>query len=215
MIHAYDDCYLPSAQTALADYFDYVINGCGIAPDLAAALLSQSPYGRQFEYGNPSIVAGMSGTELAQAVLQDSFAIVDYPGPDLKLGRSPEYWTGWCLAAYQWRKAISFKELHRKVPFSEILSWYPLYHEMGQDQFDTALDELLAERRGDTNLKRIREARGLSQSALAERAQVGLRSIQMYEQRVNDIDKAQACALYRLARILGCTIDDLLENPNR
>ena len=34
------------------------------------------------------------------------------------------------------------------------------------------------------------------------------------EQRVNDIDKAQGRTLYRLARILGCSIDDLLENPN-
>ncbi|WP_296013096.1 helix-turn-helix transcriptional regulator [uncultured Adlercreutzia sp.] len=214
MIHAYDDCYLPSAQTALADYFDYVINGCGIAPDLAAALLAQSPWGRQFECGNPSVVAGMSGTELAQAVLRDSFAVVDYPGSEMEIGRSPEYWAGWCLAAFQWRFASSFKDIFRKVSFSEILSWYPLYHEMGQDQFDADLVELLAERRGDANLKRIREARGLSQSALAEKAQVGLRSIQMYEQRVNDIDKAQARTLYRMARVLGCSIDDLLENPN-
>ena len=35
----------------------------------------------------------------------------------------------------------------------------------------------------------------------------------MYEQRVNNIDKAQAQTLYKLSRVLGCDIEDLLENP--
>ena len=30
---------------------------------------------------------------------------------------------------------------------------------------------------------------------------------------VNDIDKAQARTLYKLSRVLGCSIEDLLENP--
>lgn len=214
MIHAYEDSYLPDAQVALADYFDYVINGCGVVPDLASALFVQSEWGKQFEYGNPSVVAGMSGIELAQAVLADSFLVVDYPSLLTEEGRSPEFWVGWVLAAYQWRYACSLKDVFRKIPLSEMLGWYPLYHEMDQSQFDDAVRELLQERRGETNLKRIREARGLSQSALAERAEVGLRSIQMYEQRANDIDKAQGRTLYRLARVLGCAIDDLLENPN-
>ena len=214
MIRAYDESYLPDAQTALADYFDYVINACGIAPNLAASLFTQSEWGRQFEFGNPSVVAGMSGVELAQAVLADSFLIVDYPSPLHAEGRSPEFWVGWALAAFQWRYACALKDVLRRIPLSEMLGWYPLYHEMDQSHFDDALRELLEERRGDTNLKRIREARGLSQRGLAERAQVGLRSIQMYEQRVNDIDKAQGKTLYRLARVLGCSIDDLLENPN-
>ena len=42
---------------------------------------------------------------------------------------------------------------------------------------------------------------------------VSLRSIQMDEQKVNDIDKAQAGTVYKLSRILGCTVEDLLENP--
>ena len=54
-------------------------------------------------------------------------------------------------------------------------------------------------------------ARGLSQSELSKRAEVELRSIQMYEQRRNDINKAQAETLFKLARVLGCNIEDLLE----
>lgn len=91
MLHAYDDSYLSDAQPSLADYFDYVINDCKTAPDLAAALFAQSEWGKQFEHDNPSVVAGMSGTELAQAVLVGSFVVADYPSPLPDEGRSPEY----------------------------------------------------------------------------------------------------------------------------
>jgi transcriptional regulator with XRE-family HTH domain len=62
-------------------------------------------------------------------------------------------------------------------------------------------------------IKQIRESRGISQAELAETSGVNLRSIQMYEQKVNDIDKAQSQSLYKLSRVLGCGIEDLLENP--
>jgi len=65
----------------------------------------------------------------------------------------------------------------------------------------------------ETKLKRIRESRGISQSELSEMSGVKLRSIQMYEQKVNDIDKAQAQTLYKISRVLGCNIEDILENP--
>ena len=63
-----------------------------------------------------------------------------------------------------------------------------------------------------SNLKIVRQASGLSQSKLAKLADVKLRSIQMYEQRRNDINKAQEKNLYKLAKVLGCNIEDLLDN---
>ncbi len=62
-----------------------------------------------------------------------------------------------------------------------------------------------------TKLKRTRNAIGYSQKQLAELSGVSLRSIQMYEQRQKDINKAQSDSLYRLAKVLGCTMEDLLE----
>ena len=67
----------------------------------------------------------------------------------------------------------------------------------------------------ETHLKQIREHSGLSQSELSLLSGVNLRSIQMYEQRVNNIDKAHANTLYKLARALKCQIEDLLECPER
>ena len=43
---------------------------------------------------------------------------------------------------------------------------------------------------------------------------MNLRNIQMYEQRVNGIDKAQANILYKLSCVLGCNVEDLLEKPH-
>ena len=64
-----------------------------------------------------------------------------------------------------------------------------------------------------TNLARYREEAGFSQVELSARSGVGLRSIQMYEQGRNDINRAQGIALYRLAKALGCAMEDLLESP--
>ena len=63
----------------------------------------------------------------------------------------------------------------------------------------------------ETNLKRIRVVYGCTQSELAEKADVSLRSIQMYEQRNKDINKASVDTVYRLAKALGCTTEDLME----
>ena len=47
--------------------------------------------------------------------------------------------------------------------------------------------------------------------SLAKKADVSLRSIQMYEQQRKDINKAQAVTLQRLANALGCRERDLME----
>lgn len=62
-----------------------------------------------------------------------------------------------------------------------------------------------------TNLKRIREARGLSQAKLAEASGVSVRMIQHYEQGVKDINSAAALTVYRLAQALDSTVEFLLE----
>ena len=90
---------------------------------------------------------------------------------------------------------------------------YSVHHEMDITSFIDTMEELYKAAEGDSNLKRIRENRGLSQAELAEQSGVNLRNIQMYEQRVNGIDKAQANILYKLSRVLGCNVEDLLENP--
>ena len=50
-----------------------------------------------------------------------------------------------------------------------------------------------------------------TQKELSERSGVSLRSIQMYEQRNKDINKASAETIYRLSKALGCNMEDLIE----
>ena len=213
MTRAYNECYLNDAKDRLAQFFDYLMNDCGMQPDWVASIFLSSGYAEQFERGNPAVLAGMSGVELARAVVQKTYKKKTLPEPRYSEGLSPEYWAGWALAEYQWHSGKRFKDVFEHVKLSEILRMYPAYHEMDIARFIEAMDEKCAAEQPECRLKKLRESRGLSQAELAKASQVSLRSIQMYEQRVNDIDKAQAQTVYKLSRVIGCTMEDLLERP--
>ena len=87
---------------------------------------------------------------------------------------------------------------------------YRVFHEMDISRFIEEMERRCQAENRETRLKMIRENRGISQSVLSKQAGVSLRSIQMYEQQVNDIDKAQGKTLYRPAHVLGCSVEDLL-----
>lgn len=213
MTHAYNKSYLSNAKNRLAHFFDYAINDCHFKSDWVAMLFVQSGYAEQFERGNPAILAGVSGIELAQLVINKIYRDKVLPFPSFSDNKSPEYWAGWALAEYQWYTGKRFKDIFEYAPFSKIISMYSVYHEMDITHFIEVLNQFYTDMDADTKLKRIRESRGLSQADLASESGVHLRSIQMYEQKVNDIDKAQAHTLYKLSRVLGCNMEDLLEDP--
>ena len=78
-------------------------------------------------------------------------------------------------------------------------------------QFVSAMDEKLAACYKETNLKRLRQYAGLSQSELAELSKVPLRQIQLFEQRQRNINHTTAVTVLMLARSLGCGCEALLE----
>ena len=202
-----------AVHRAVLERFDYAINDCKLKPDWITALFINTGYAEQFERGNPAYVAGMSGVELARAVITKAYGPKELPAPTNAEDCSPEYWAGWAVAEYQWFTGRRFKDIFERIPLSKIIGMYSVYHEMDITSFIDTMEELYKAAEGDSNLKRIRENRGLSQAELAEQSGVNLRNIQMYEQRVNGIDKAQASILYKLSRVLGCNVEDLLENP--
>lgn len=61
------------------------------------------------------------------------------------------------------------------------------------------------------NLQKIRKECGLSQSQLAKSAGVSKVMVQQYEQGAKDINKAQALTLFKITRVLKCSVSDLLE----
>ena len=62
-----------------------------------------------------------------------------------------------------------------------------------------------------SELKRIRQAAGLSQSKLADLSQVSVRLIQDYEQGHKSINRAASETVYKLSRALGRQMEDLIE----
>ena len=213
MTHAYSELYLNNAKDCLSGFFDYVVNDCKMSPEWAASLFVATGFAEQFERGNPAYIAGMSGTELAKAVVLRAYGKKSLPEPTQSEERSPEYWAGWALASYQWYYARRFKDIFDRIPMKEIIAMYSVYHEIDISHFTDEMEARYKAAEGAPNLKRIRESRGLSQTELSEQSGVNLRNIQMYEQRGNDIDKAQGRILYKLSRVLGCNVEDLLENP--
>ena len=73
------------------------------------------------------------------------------------------------------------------------------------------LKDYLSTRLGvKSKLKEMRLKRRLSQSQLAYLSNVNVRNIKTYEQNENDINKAQVNILLSLARVLNCSIEDIL-----
>jgi len=60
-------------------------------------------------------------------------------------------------------------------------------------------------------LKKIREAKGITQKALAELSGVNQRTVQNFEQGKNDINQAAVIKVYALTKALDCTVEDLIE----
>ena len=212
-MRAYDEIYLNDAKRILASAFDYVKNSCLIELNRFLELFITSGYASKFELGNPSVITGMSGEELVRSIHYKVYGIDVLPDYEINCNRTPEYWAGYVLAHYQWYTAKSFKEIFQRIKVTEIIEMYSIYHEMDIMRFIEEMERRYYQGIYPTNLKKMRENMGFSQSELSKISGVTLRAIQLYEQRVNNIDKASAHTIYKLSRVLHCDMKDLLEEP--
>lgn len=213
-IRAYPETYLDDAMNNLGDAFDYAVYDCKMELADFYRFFITSGIGAAFGCGAPKYLAGLSGPELAGAVLYKTTGHRPLTPPSENMDKSPEYWVGWILAYYQWYRGCSFGRLQELgITVDHLLNLYPALHEADISKFVQLADPFIAEsaRRSGTRLQTIRKAAGLTQKALAETADVSLRMVQLYEQRVKDINKASATTLYKIARGLGCEMTDLLE----
>ena len=160
---------------------------------------------------NLPFIVGRSGVELAYTVLENVGIFEERICPQYPADRSEEYWTGWALTYYQWQTSLSFADISSYVPIKTVQRLYQPYHEMDIRQFCDKLTELYKEAKRDTNLKILRQKAELTQSQLAELAEVPLRTIQQYEQRQKNINHAYAETLAKIAKQFYCDIEDLLE----
>lgn len=205
------EIYLSNAQALLGDAFDYAINACGVAGDSFIKLFSVSSVSNRIENGEPSYLLGKSGIETAVDVLVETTGKAPTAKPQANFSRSREYWIGWAVAYYQWFSGRKFSDIFKVLSFEDLQQMYSPLHEADVTKFADIVDAKVREYFADTNLKRIRTLYGCTQAELAKRSNVSLRSIQMYEQRNKDINKASAETVLSLAKVLGCTMEDLLE----
>lgn len=210
MMYAYDRLYLSRAQSVLASMLDFAVYDLSIPIEEFYMRFLVSPLSNGFQSGESAVIAGRSGIELAADVMEDRSLTSRYRP---NANRSPEYWTGWALAFFQWKSNLQFARINASIPITEILQMYNPFHEMDITQFCDHMLELYRKRNLVSNLKRMRQKTGLSQSDLAKLSNVPVRTIQQYEQRQKNINAAKAESLIRIAKYLYCSVDDLMELP--
>ena len=209
-IKSYDVKYLDGVAVNIGTMFEYAV-ACGYAPKIYWNMFVSSKVAKQIEKGNPRFLVGYSAIDLLNLVVNADATNENLLDPKPFFSRSQFYWAGWALAQYQNYKATSFFNINQAFPIEKVLALYDTLHEADITKFFSVADECINLQKKSTNLKRIRLAAGLSQKQLAQKAEVSIRNIQMYEQRRNDINKAQADILFRLSKTLGCNIEDLFE----
>lgn len=164
---------------------------------------------RQFEIGNPAYVAGRNGCEVAKEVIVLSGLDMLEAEDLMYLDKSPEYWTGWALAYYQWKSGQSFRQIDHAVSIDTVCAMYDPLHEADIEKFVYIMNEKLKQQ-DVSRLRRLRTYAKLSQRQLAEAADVPVRQIQLFEQGERDINKTQGMTLLKLSRVLKCRPEELL-----
>ncbi len=211
MMNAYDYDLMPRAQVVLGSMFDTAMNFYGIKLDVFYHMFLNSVISTKFAAGNPSVIEGRSGRELVYALLEDC-GYEDLKKPDFyPMGRSQSYWLGWAMAYYQWYKGIAFSQFTENISIDTYWNMYDKYHEMDIVQYVDGVDEIRRNAQTESRLKRLRTYAMLSQKQLADKSGVPLRTIQQYEQKAKDINKANVDYIIRLSRALNCGVEMLLE----
>ena len=210
MIHAYDRNYLGRAQTLMGVMFHVAVYDLGNSLERFYDRFLFSRISSYFEAGDSSILGGMSGVELALEILDDDTRDDYLPVFD----RSSEYWCGWALAYFQWYSDLRFIQINKYIPIKEIHEMYNPYHEMDISQFCDHMIALYNSRKPYSNLKLLRLDANLSQSELSKLSEVPVRTIPQYEQKQKKINKASTETIIKLAKVLNCSVLDLMEFDN-
>lgn len=203
MIHAYDEYYLDITQRKLGSMFEIAVYQEKLTVDEFAERFIKSYTSKAIEEGNPIYIAGKSANELLGLVLGEQVT-----ESEQNMLASPEYWVGWILAYTQWYLNKSFADIIKAYPCSKLLLNYFPYHEMDESATVELIQKSMPH---ECTLKTWRKKWQLSQTELASISGVPVRTIKAYEQEKLDISKAQADTLYKLARTLNCTIENLIK----
>ncbi|MDD3477545.1 MAG: helix-turn-helix transcriptional regulator [Candidatus Izemoplasmatales bacterium] len=196
-------------QRHFAEAMEFAIVDIQLDFDTFIPLFLTSQIGQDFVSGSPYAVFGMSGIELALRFYHEIYGAYWSDEIQVQDTRSEFYWLGWMMCEITRWFSISLDRVPQIFPMEALLEMYHPFHEMDTSSMMLSLSEKL--RSSETQLAKFRHHCHLTQEQLAQQSGVHLRSIQMYEQRHNDISKAQGISLSRMSKVLHCRIEDLLE----
>lgn len=198
MRNAYNELYLRDAMSCLGEMFDEGINSLGIDPDEFYFMFLATGYAERFGNGDPDIIAGKSGLELAYNIARETGLLFVSDNLVVQYDRTPEYWAGWILAYYQFITGYSFRYIHDFISMKEIIRLYYPLHEAEEERAVEAINNIILSK-GLTSLQRCRKRRGLSQSELARECNISLRTEQQYENNSRHLAKAS----YEMVSVLS------------
>lgn len=110
--------------------FDFAVNVCSFDGDRFWDMFVCSNIAAQLESMNHVYISGKSGEELVYDIAKKVGVTVSESKNIIpKSGRSAEYWAGQVPAQYQQNCKASYKQIHKIVTFSELISMYKTLHE--------------------------------------------------------------------------------------
>lgn len=208
---AYPETYLSEVQLALGAAFDFAINTCHIPGQNFLQLFTESSVSKQIENGDPSCLLEKNGIEVAAEIILETSGRPVEIATLQHCGHSQEYWIGWTACYFQWFSAKSFNDIFDLLSFDDLQKIHHTLHTANRTKSLGRTDKSLKKYARDNKLKRMQTAFGYTQATLAKRARLSLRLLQMYALRNKSLDRASIEALYRLSKLLGCSIEDLLD----
>lgn len=143
MARAYKKTYLSGAMRNLGAMMDCGVRKYGYPIEEFYRMFLSCDVSRQFACGNPRYLAGLSGAELADIVVEacGGTALSENDGT---YSTGPEYWAGWSLAYYQWLRPRSFSYLQKKgLGIKEVIGMYHPLHEADLSKFAAAADAIV------------------------------------------------------------------------
>lgn len=212
MNYAYSELYLEDAIRNMGEMVEYVDECDDISVDDFFKFFILSGYAERWEKGDPCVIAGMSGTELHHQVMRKCGIDKDDWAPALiRYDAGSSYWSGYILAYYQWKYNVPFSSIFHTTDYSYFIDLYPAMHTVSEEICIDTINKQLREKQRQTRLQAYRKRLGLSQKELSELTGVNLRTLQQYEVRDKDINKASMEKVISLADALYCNPKDLLE----
>lgn len=210
MMHAYDEMYLNPARIALGNMLQFAVHDLKMDIEDFYKMFLNSGIAERFGKGEAKFTVGMSGVELAYEVFYRITGNYCEKKPKSRIDKTPEYWSGWALAFYEWERNVSFERIHSKIQMPEIIELYHPYHEEDIRQFVDEMDLRMSQRNEESRLARLRAYANLTQKALAEKSGVSVRMIEQYEQGKKSLNRASAETVLHLSHALNCKIEDLI-----